>query len=83
VKEAHDSAQVVEGKLVQDQGRRRRRSVRRRGVLPGRAIALRQVQNVDAPLGQSVSVKIIKLNKRRRNIVVSRRAVAEEERATA
>ena len=48
--------------------------------LPGSQIALRQVQNVDAMLGQNVSVKIIKLNKRRRNIVVSRRAVLEEER---
>jgi len=38
------------------------------------------VQNVDALLGQTVAVKIIKLNKRRRNIVVSRRAVLEEER---
>jgi small subunit ribosomal protein S1 len=35
---------------------------------------------VDALLGQAVQVKIIKLNKRRRNIVVSRRAVLEEER---
>src|SRR5439155_4952648 len=48
--------------------------------LPGSQIALRQVQNVDSLLGQTVQVKIIKLNKRRRNIVVSRRAVLEEER---
>src|SRR5499426_1196356 len=48
--------------------------------LPGSQIALRQVQNVDGLLGQNVQVKIIKLNKRRRNIVVSRRAVLEEER---
>src|SRR5207244_13438568 len=34
----------------------------------------------DAMLGQNVSVKIIKLNKRRRNSVVWRRAVLEEER---
>src|SRR5204862_591800 len=47
---------------------------------PGSQVAVRQVQNVDALLGQTVSVKIIKLNKRRRNIVVSRRAVLEEER---
>ncbi|HTO89540.1 MAG TPA: 30S ribosomal protein S1 [Candidatus Sulfotelmatobacter sp.] len=81
VKEAHDSAQVVDGKLV--------RKIKGGVVvdlygveafLPGSQIALRQVQNVDALLGQTVSVKIIKLNKRRRNIVVSRRAVLEEER---
>ena len=81
VKEAHDSGQVVEGRLI--------RKIKGGVVvdlygveafLPGSQIALRQVQNVDALLGQSVSVKIIKLNKRRRNIVVSRRAVLEEER---
>ncbi len=81
VKEAHDNGVVVEGKLV--------RKIKGGVVvdlygveafLPGSQIALRQVQNVDALLGQTVSVKIIKLNKRRRNIVVSRRAVLEEER---
>jgi len=81
VKEAHDAGQVVEGRLI--------RKIKGGVVvdlygveafLPGSQIALRQVQNVDALLGQSVSVKIIKLNKRRRNIVVSRRAVLEEER---
>jgi small subunit ribosomal protein S1 len=81
VKEAHDQEKVVEGKLV--------RKIKGGVVvdlygveafLPGSQIALRQVQNVDAMLGQTVSVKIIKLNKRRRNIVVSRRAVLEAER---
>src|SRR5687767_2204708 len=81
VKEAHDSGQVVDGRLI--------RKIKGGVVvdlygveafLPGSQIALRQVQNVDALLGQTVAVKIIKLNKRRRNIVVSRRAVLEEER---
>src|SRR5207249_1987704 len=49
--------------------------------LPGSQIALRQVQNVDSLIGQGMEFKIIKLNKRRRNIVVSRRAVLEEHRA--
>jgi small subunit ribosomal protein S1 len=81
VKEAHDNGEVVEGRLV--------RKIKGGVVvdlygveafLPGSQIALRQVQNVDNLLGQNVSVKIIKLNKRRRNIVVSRRAVLEQER---
>src|SRR5689334_19053875 len=81
VKEAHDNGELVEGKLV--------RKIKGGVVvdlygveafLPGSQIALRQVQNVDALLGQTVQVRIIKLNKRRRNIVVSRRAVLEEER---
>src|SRR3989475_12363317 len=81
VKEAHDLGQVVEGRLV--------RKIKGGVVvdlygveafLPGSQIALGQVQNVDSLLGQAVQVKIIKLTKRRRNIVVSRRAVLEQER---
>ena len=46
--------------------------------LPGSQIALRRVPNVDELLGQSFEFKIIKLNKRRRNIVVSRRVILEQ-----
>jgi len=49
--------------------------------LPGSQIALRRVPNLDELLGQSFDFKIIKLNKRRRNIVVSRRVILENERA--
>src|SRR5512132_2141856 len=50
--------------------------------LPGSQIALRRVPNVDELLGQTFDFKIIKLNKRRRNIVVSRRVLLEAERKT-
>ncbi|MCH7683129.1 MAG: 30S ribosomal protein S1, partial [Gemmatimonadetes bacterium] len=50
--------------------------------LPGSQIALRRVPNIDELLGESYEFKIIKLNKRRRNIVVSRRVILEAERAT-
>jgi small subunit ribosomal protein S1 len=49
--------------------------------LPGSQVALRQVPNLDVLIGQELEFRIIKLNKRRRNIVVSRRVVLEEERA--
>jgi small subunit ribosomal protein S1 len=49
--------------------------------LPGSQIALRRVPNIDELLGQTFDFKIIKLNKRRRNIVVSRRVILEAERA--
>src|SRR5919202_232940 len=49
--------------------------------LPGSQIALRRVPNIDELLGQKYEFKIIKLNKRRRNIVVSRRVILEVERA--
>ncbi len=50
--------------------------------LPGSQIALRRVPNIDELLGQTFEFKIIKLNKRRRNIVVSRRVILETERAS-
>jgi small subunit ribosomal protein S1 len=82
VKGAADRGELVEGRLV--------RKIKGGVVvdlygveafLPGSQIALRQVQNVDAIINQSMEFKIIKLNKRRRNIVVSRRSVLEEHRA--
>ena len=48
---------------------------------PASQIALRRVPNIDELLGQTYEFKIIKLNKRRRNIVVSRRVILENERA--
>src|ERR687889_357052 len=48
--------------------------------LPGSQIALRRVPNIDELLGQKYEFKIIKLNKRRRNIVVSRRVILDWER---
>jgi small subunit ribosomal protein S1 len=50
--------------------------------LPGSQIALRRVPNIEDLIGQTFEFKIIKLNKRRRNIVVSRRVILEEERET-
>ncbi len=49
--------------------------------LPGSQIALRRVPNVDDLIGEEDDFKILKLNKRRRNIVISRRVLLEEERA--
>ena len=48
--------------------------------LPGSQIALRRVPNIEDLIGETYRFKIIKLNKRRRNIVVSRRVILEAER---
>ena len=48
--------------------------------LPGSQIALRRVPNIEDRIGETYDFKIIKLNKRRRNIVVSRRVILERER---
>ncbi len=50
-----------------------------RAFLPGSQYDLRPTQNLDALIGQEVQVRITKLNRRRGNIVVSRRALLEEE----
>ncbi|MFO7983223.1 MAG: 30S ribosomal protein S1 [Desulfuromonadales bacterium] len=48
--------------------------------LPGSQVDLRPVRNLDKLVGDTFSFKIIKLNKRRGNIVLSRRVLLEEER---
>jgi small subunit ribosomal protein S1 len=48
--------------------------------LPGSQIALRRVPNIEDLIGETYDFKIIKLNKRRRNIVVSRRVLLEADR---
>jgi small subunit ribosomal protein S1 len=81
IKEAHDNGTTVRGRLM-----RRIKGgivVDLLGVeafLPGSQIDIRQVKNFDQYLGNEYEFKIIKLNKARRNIVVSRRSVLEEER---
>lgn len=48
--------------------------------LPGSQIDIRPVRNMDSFLGKTYKFKVIKFNKKRGNIVVSRRAILEEER---
>ena len=50
-----------------------------RAFLPGSQYDLRPLQNLDSLISQEVQVRITKLNRRRGNIVVSRRALLEEE----
>ena len=50
-----------------------------RAFLPGSQLDLRPVRNLDAYKGQSFDVAIVKLNKKRGNIVVSRKQLLEQE----
>jgi small subunit ribosomal protein S1 len=82
IRVAHEADEAVEGTLVKKI--KGGVVVNLMGVdafLPGSQIALRRVPNIDELLGQTYEFKIIKLNKRRRNIVVSRRVILEHERA--
>lgn len=48
--------------------------------LPGSQVDLKPVRDLDALIGQSLPVRVVKTNKRRGNVVVSRRSLLEEER---
>jgi small subunit ribosomal protein S1 len=50
-----------------------------RAFLPGSQADLRPVRNLDALKGQTLEVAVIKLNKKRGNIVVSRKQILEED----
>src|SRR5919197_5244278 len=64
--------EVVKGGLAVDVGVK--------AFLPGSQVDLRPVKNLTAMIGQPIRAKVIKLNRRRGNVVLSRRAVLEEER---
>ena len=50
-----------------------------KAFLPGSQLEIRPVRNLDAYLGQPIDVRVIKLNKKRGNVVVSRKEILEEE----
>lgn len=53
-----------------------------KAFLPGSQIDIRPVRNLDIYVGKKYKFKVIKFNKKRGNIVLSRRAILEEERST-
>ncbi len=81
IREAQEKGTLIEGKIIRRiKGGMVVSVLGVEAFLPGSQIALRQVPDFDALVGQTMPFKVIKINKLRRNIVVSRRAVLEEER---
>jgi small subunit ribosomal protein S1 len=64
--------EVVKGGLILDLGVR--------GFLPASLVDIRRVHNLDEFKGQALETRVIELNRSRNNVVLSRRAVLEEER---
>jgi small subunit ribosomal protein S1 len=64
--------EVVKGGLIIDLGVR--------GFLPASLVDIRRVPNLDEYLGTKIETRVIELNRSRNNVVLSRRAVLEEER---
>ncbi|MFQ5453751.1 MAG: 30S ribosomal protein S1, partial [Candidatus Zixiibacteriota bacterium] len=81
IREIHDSGEMVEGQITRRiKGGMVCDIMGVEAFLPGSQVALRQVPDFDALINQNMMLKIIKINKARRNIVVSRRMVLEDER---
>ncbi len=64
--------EVVKGGLILDLGVR--------GFLPASLVDIRRVHNLDEFMSETLECKVIELNRSRNNVVLSRRAVLEEER---
>ncbi|MGC9518768.1 MAG: 30S ribosomal protein S1 [Desulfuromonadaceae bacterium] len=71
---------VVEGKIVSRIKGGLSVDIGVNAFLPGSQVDLRPVRNLDKLIGETFEFKIIKLNKRRGNIVLSRRVLLENER---
>jgi len=79
IEKAYDGKTSVKGKVVERVKGGLSVDIGVRAFLPGSQVDLKPVRNLDALKGQDIEVRVIKLNKKRGNIVVSRKQMLEEE----
>ncbi len=80
IKKAHDENGTVEGVILNRVKGGFSVDIGVPAFLPGSQADLRPIRNLDEMVGQTFSFKILKYNRKRSNIVLSRRAILEEER---
>jgi len=80
VSRVYDDDDLIEGKIVSKIKGRLAVDIGLRAFLPGSQIDLHPVRDLDRLIGQTLQFKILKLSKKRGNIVLSRRAILEKER---
>lgn len=80
ISEAAEKDEPVEGKIVARIKGGLSVDIGVRAFLPGSQVALRPVRQLEKLLGETYQFKIIKFNRRRGNIVLSRRVLLEKER---
>ncbi|MCS6837864.1 MAG: 30S ribosomal protein S1 [Bdellovibrionaceae bacterium] len=80
ISRAAENQEVVEGYVVSKVKGGLSVDIGVTAFLPGSQIDIRPVRNLDAYVGKTFKFKVIKFNKKRGNIVVSRRVLLEEER---
>ncbi|HXR97998.1 MAG TPA: 30S ribosomal protein S1 [Terriglobales bacterium] len=76
---AADQATIIHGRVTERTKGGLACDIGVKAFLPGSQLDVRPVRNLDAFIGTDVRVRVIKLNKKRGNIVVSRKAVLQEE----
>jgi len=80
IEEVHQKDAVIEGKVISRIKGGMIVDIGVKAFLPGSQIDLRPVRDLDQLIGKTFPMKIIKMNHRRGNIVVSRRVLLEESR---
>ncbi|AGH95055.1 30S ribosomal protein S1 [Pseudobdellovibrio exovorus] len=80
ISKAAENEEIIEGVVVAKVKGGLSVDIGVKAFLPGSQIDLRPVRNMDVYLGKKYKFKVIKFNKKRGNIVLSRRAILEEER---
>ena len=81
VEKAYQDRKVVIGRVIERIKGGLAVDIGVRAFLPGSQIDVRPVRNLDALRGQELRMRVIKVNKKRGNIVLSRKALLEEENA--
>jgi small subunit ribosomal protein S1 len=81
VERAYQERRVVVGRVIERVKGGLAVDIGVRAFLPGSQVDLRPVRNLDSLRGQELRMRVIKVNKKRGNIVLSRKAVLEEENA--
>ena len=81
ISKAHDNDEIIQGEVVARIKGGLTVDIGLKAFLPGSQVDLRPVRNLDQFIGKSFDMKIIKLNRKRGNIVLSRRVLLEDERA--
>ncbi|MGI8909229.1 MAG: 30S ribosomal protein S1 [Rubrobacteraceae bacterium] len=80
VQESYDEQRIVQGPVIEVVKGGLIIDIGLRGFLPASLVDIRRVRNLEAFLGEKLECKVIELNRSRNNVVLSRRAVLEEER---
>ena len=80
ISKAYENNEIVTGQITQRVKGGLSVDIGVKAFLPGSQVDLRPVKNLEKLLGEDMDFRIIKFNRRRGNIVLSRRVLLEEER---